>query len=37
MDQRLNDTEIALLIGAADGDDLGAPLEDLLRLAKTPR
>ena len=30
----LNDMEIATLVGAADGDELELPLEDLLRLAR---
>jgi hypothetical protein len=34
LDTRLNDAEIAILVRAADGDDLEAPLEDLLRLAR---
>jgi hypothetical protein len=37
IEQRLNDNEVAILIGAADGDDLGVPLEDLLRLHRQKR
>jgi hypothetical protein len=35
VDQRLNDTEIAIIVGAVDGE-LEAPLEDLLRFARKP-
>ena len=34
VDRKLTEGEIAILIGAADGEDLEAPLEHLLRLAR---